>query len=343
MDSEKVYIIILNWNGWKDTIECLESVFRNSYVNFKVIVCDNASVDDSLDNIRKWADGKLEANISEDDRISIHTTPPVSKPISYVQYTREQAEQGGVNIEDPPLVLIQTGENLGFAGGNNIGIRYALTRNDFEYIWLLNNDTVIDGSALTNLVNRMHERSGTGICGSTLLYYNEPMKVQALGGAHYNKWLGIPKHTGIHMSYSKLVNQTIIEKKMDYVIGASMLISKSFINDIGLMCEDYFLYYEEIDWATRAKGKYVLSYASNSIVYHKEGASMGSSSDPKNRSILADYYSVKNRILFSRKYYKYTLFTVYVGLIIVIINRIRRKQWDRVIMIFKILLQSRNY
>lgn len=330
--NPKVYIIILNWNGWQDTIECLESVFRINHNNYKVIVCDNASSNGSLNKIKEWANGDSQANIAEDVRISICTYPSVCKPISYVEYTREQAEQGGTIREEPPLILIQTGANLGFAGGNNVGIKYALAKNDFEYIWLLNNDTVIDCDALAFMIKKIEQDSKFGICGSTLLFYNSPDIVQALGGATYNKWFGISHHVGGGSHFNK--NDNLVTD-FDYIVGASMLVSKSFLLDIGFLSEDYFLYYEELDWAIRAKNKYQLTYATESIVYHKEGATIESNSEYK--SIIADYYSIRNRLRFAQKYYQYTLPSVYISLILAIVNRIRRKQWKRVLMIIGVI------
>ena len=150
-DWPKVAIIILNWNGWEDTIECLESVFRISYPNHKVIVVDNGSTDSSMEKIKNWADGKLEVLTPGPAHHLYHLShPPVKKPIPYVYYTREEAEKGGnFTIEEKitlpyPLILIQTDENLGFAGGNNVGIKYTLCNKNIDYLLLLNNDIVVD-------------------------------------------------------------------------------------------------------------------------------------------------------------------------------------------------------
>ncbi|MBP2658165.1 MAG: glycosyl transferase family 2 [Firmicutes bacterium] len=335
----KVYIIIINWNGWRDTIECLESVFRNQYDNYRVIVCDNDSEDDSLEKIKQWADGAIWANMYSDSRIAGYTSPPIKKPIQYIEYNRKQAEQGGKSDDDSSLILIQTGANLGFAGGNNVGIRYVLVRDDFEYIWLLNNDTVIEPDALVYLVDRMKAQSNIGICGSTLLYYNQPDKIQALGGATYNKWLGLVKHVGAFESFNNF-DIVSIDKSFDYIVGASMLVSKQFIKDVGIMCEDYFLYYEELDWAVRSRGKYLLSYAPESIVYHREGASIGS--ENKKKSWKADYYGLRNRLYFTCKYYKYALPIIYISFIGVIFNRIKRRQWARVWMCIRLLVNYKS-
>ena len=75
--NKKAYIIILNWNGWKDTIECLESVFQNLYSDYRVVLCDNASTDKSLDKIKQWADGTLKSHVADDVRIDVHVNLPV--------------------------------------------------------------------------------------------------------------------------------------------------------------------------------------------------------------------------------------------------------------------------
>ena len=80
-------------------------------------------------------------------------SPTVKKPISCTVYDRQQAENGGDPDSDPRLVLIRAGDNLGFAGGNNVGLKYALARSDLDYVWLLNNDTIVDLLSLQALVS----------------------------------------------------------------------------------------------------------------------------------------------------------------------------------------------
>ena len=207
MKDPKVYIVILNWNGWKDTIECLESVFRNDYTNYQVIVCDNASEDGSLKHIAAWATGGLDVYVPPEAFLRYSSFPPGHKPIPSVQYDRQEAEAGGKPGNDNvQLLLIQTGTNLGFASGNNVGLRYALARDDFEYVWLLNNDTVIRPDALSKLIIRIKENPKIGMCGSTLLYYHDPRLIQAAGGGHYNKWLGTTRHLAAFKSLDETVD-----------------------------------------------------------------------------------------------------------------------------------------
>lgn len=333
-----VYIVILNWNGWGDTIECLESVFKNDYLNYKVIVCDNSSSDFSVEYIEKWCNGDLYPFLHKDNKLGNISRPFKEKPIKYFIYEGKDIEATNFPKNDADLVIIKTGGNLGFAGGNNVGIRYALARDDFSHIWLLNNDTVIKFDALSHLMSRISNVPHAGICGSTLLYYNQPDIVQALGGATYNPFFASTKSIGALQKFDINVNEEQIGKKIDYVIGASMLVSKDFLKKIGLMCEDYFLYYEEIDWAYRGRKDFSQVYAKNSIVYHKEGASIGSNSDAKKKSKLSDYYGIVNRLKFTKNncqvYYPF----VYLTLFAILLNRIRRKQFDRVKMIWQIIL-----
>ncbi len=175
----KVYILILNYNGWSDTLECLESVFRNSYPNYQVVVLDNGSPNSSMKRIKEWAEGKQEPLCPESTHPLYHLSHPhIKKPIPYVYYTREEAEHGdNFELEEElvgdrenkktnpnihslpcsqispsthyPLILIQTGDNLGFAGGNNVGIRYVFAKGD--YVLLL---TQIERFFFKNILKR---------------------------------------------------------------------------------------------------------------------------------------------------------------------------------------------
>jgi GT2 family glycosyltransferase len=337
---KRVYVVIVNWNGWGDTIECLESVMRLEDVHFRVVVCDNDSSDGSLEHIADWARGSLNANVSYGTPLRYRSYPPVNKPLVMEEYRRQEAEIGGRQDTDPQLVLIRTGENLGFAGGNNVGLRYVLARDDFDYVWLLNNDTVLEPEALKAMLNRMDADSSIGICGSTLLRYDSPDRIQARGGAYYCKWIGLPWHIGQLECGEDEVNEEHVERWMNYVIGASMLVSRHFLEDVGLMGEEYFLFFEETDWMRRAKGRYRLAYAKNSRVFHKVGRSIGTSSDPRKKSFCCDYYNVRNRIKFTRNVYPIALVTVYFTLFLSSLLRLFCGQWHRGIMILRLMLSG---
>jgi GT2 family glycosyltransferase len=273
--SSKVAIVIVNWNGWRDTVECLESLRHLVYPDYRVIVIDNGSTDASVERLKPLAGGQIE--------------------------------------------LIETGRNLGFAGGNNVGLRRALQEPAVEYFWLLNNDTVVDPDALARLVERLKEKSGAGICGSTVVNYRERDRVEAWGGAFYDKWLAVARHLGQGKPLAAPIDVAKVERRLGYILGASLLVSRAFLREIGLLAEEYFIYCEEIDWAARARGRYTLAYAPKSIVYHKGGSSVGSAG-----SGFAKYYEMRNRLLVTRKNFPYAYPTVYLGVVVEMIGMFLR-------------------
>jgi GT2 family glycosyltransferase len=320
MEWPKVYILVLNWNGWENTIECLESLMRLNYPNYGVVVIDNGSTNDSVEKIRSWAAGKVLAKATTaDERITRLVDPPVAKPVS--------------------VVVIETKANLGYAGGNNIGLRYALSRKDCGYAWILNNDIIVHPEALTHLVRRMKEKPEAGICGSSLLRYYHPDKIDSIGGSKYDRWFAqaIGLETGKKFDPNQWEKYQKLERKMGYVAGAAVFVSRAFLLDVGLICEDYFMYFEEIDWATRARGRYSLAIAPQSIVYHKGGEDIKKHDGSKKRrfSLVYDKYTTKNRLLFTIKFYPYLLPILYLSILGYILDRIRVGAWENVWMISK--------
>jgi GT2 family glycosyltransferase len=313
--------VIVNWNGWRDTVACLGSLLRSSEIPFPLIVCDNASSDGSPDRIREWAE---------------------AAGLPYVEYDRTTAEAGGRAADrSVPLVLVRTGGNLGFAGGTNVGLRYALARGDRTHAWLLNNDTEPDPDALAHLMEASRADPRAGMIGSTLLHHDRPWTVQALGGARYNRWLALTRPIGEGLPLDRAPAAEGVLRQMDYVVAASMLVSREFLLDVGLLAEDYFLYFEELDWAMRARGRYRLGYAAGSIVRHKEGASIGGDGwTGRNKSRTADYHFMRNRILFTRRFAPIALPTVYLGLMAAMLRRVLRGQWDRAAMIARLWAAS---
>jgi GT2 family glycosyltransferase len=330
-----VYIIIVNWHGWQDTIECLESLFKLTNQSFKVIVCDNGSSDASLERIQLWANGKLKVSASVPEMV-VYSRPEVPKPLMFQLLTKEELELHDV-VADTSLVLIDCKENLGFAGACNVGLRFALTQKDMSWVWLLNNDTVVDHDALSHLVEKIEQNPEAGMVGSTLVHYYQVDRVQAFGGARYFHCLGLAMHIGRFHSCRRIVNEQLIERQMHYVVGASLFVTRKFIETIGFMSEDYFLYYEELDWALRACGIFRLAYSQKSIVYHKMGKSIGSSSKIANRSLFSDYYLISNRLRITRHFFPHCMLSVRIVLFFEMAIRIVQGQVDHAAMIWKLI------
>lgn len=320
--AKRIYIVILNWNGWKDTLECLESVLRLEYPDFRIVVCDNSSADGSTERILSWARGDQIAFVQNQD-LAVYSLPHVEKPIP-ISHLQRKDESLATISGDPNarLVLIETGGNLGFAGGCNIGMEYALRDPACAGVWLLNNDTVVKPDSLSRLFTYLEQHPRAGIIGSTMHYYHSPETVQAYGGTRYIRWMARTPamrdndKTGAHL---------------DCILGCSMLVPRLFLEKVGLMAEDYFLYFEELDWAIRAKPDFDLGYAPDSIVYHKEGASIGSSQQRNRRSLLSDQYLSRNRVVFTRKFYPWlvpsVLFWVSVGAAVRLFQGDPKRAW----------------
>jgi GT2 family glycosyltransferase len=295
----RVYVILLNWNGWRDTVECLESVLRLEGPEVRVVVCDNASSDSSLDHIVSWAQGHTSPEF-DDPHYGYLADTPLSKPVRFAQWKPGEA----IDIEaEERLTLISTGANLGFAGGCNVGLRYVMERGDAEFIWLLNNDTVVRPDAVQLLCEKMWTNPEIGFCGSTMVFYAEPNVVQCYGGYDFNDWTARVLPLTHASRADALPEEAAIERRLKYISGAAMFVRPEVLSTIGLMNEQYFLYFEEIDWATRAAGKYTLGWCARSVVYHKEGRSIGSNRSHLRRSLSSERYLSRNRIIFMMTYY----------------------------------------
>jgi GT2 family glycosyltransferase len=341
--TDKVYIILVNWNGWRDTIECLESVFRQDYPNYRVIVCDNASADGSLGHLRDWAAGDLAYSAPNASPLARLTTPALPKPLDFTLLERAAAERGGDGV-DPMLLLVDGGGNLGFAGGNNLGMRYALAKGDADYIWLLNNDTVIEADCLGNMLRRLRQANRPATCGSRILFYDQPETVQALGGSRFNRWTAVSSQSlGRFLPAAQPVDSAAYERQISYIVGCSWLLPRAYIEQFGLMQEDYFLYYEEIDWVLRAGGRYALCYADDARVYHKEGSSIGTPTGERPSSLLSDFYIFRNKIWLTRRHFPLGLPTVYLATLIQAMRRAARGQWDKAWLIIKIILGKNTF
>ena len=317
----EVVILVLNWNGWRDTVECLESLQRLSYPNYRMVLIDNNSTDGSMDKIKAWAKGEYRV----ESKFLVSST--ANKPVYWIQYDRSTAEAGGLSALEAELeefphnsqaVLIQTGANLGFAGGNNVGIRYAMKQAS-DYVWLLNNDTVAEKDALTEMVKLAKSNMRIGMVGSKLLYYRIPTTIQAAGGGKIIPWLGINKHIGAGQKDNGQWDRIF---EPDYICGASMLIGLDVVSKVGLLDEGYFLYVEDMDWSERVRRSgLVLKYCPTSRIWHKEGSTIGF------RSPKAEYYSTKNCLVFFRKYYPRSFgIGALVSLSGKIVKRIKRRQ-----------------
>ncbi|MGB5666704.1 MAG: glycosyltransferase family 2 protein [Maribacter sp.] len=305
----KVTILIVNYNNWKDTIECLESVFKSRYKDLEVIVVDNSPNDDSVNYLQEWAKGNIKI---KQTRFPELVYPEQKKPLDFILVSEKEF----YNIHTKNnMTIVKAKSNNGFAAANNIVLKKLLKSNkDNSFVFLLNNDTVIPPDTITNLINN-YKNTNIGVAGCTLLEYNNPKKIQSVGGLYDDFW-GITSQVLEGVELEEFKNQEG-KVKIDYPVGAAMFLSTEVLKDIGVLNEEYFLYYEELDWIANCRKKYETTYFDNCFVYHKGSSSIGANS----KSYISEKYSILNRIKFAKKYNRKFLTTVYAGVLLTIIKR----------------------
>jgi GT2 family glycosyltransferase len=247
----KVSIVVLNWNGLENTLECIESLLKINYPNYEIIVVDNGSSDGSAQTLK-------------DRRYKI--------------------------------TLLENAENLGFSAGNNVGILYAL-EHGADYVFLINNDTVVDPDVLKALVDVGERDARTGMIGPKIYDFYEPDKVW-FAGAFIDWKTGESSHLGTG-EIDRGQFYAVIE--VDRLTGCAMLIKRVVFGKIGLLDPDYFLYFEDVDFCVRArKAGYKNICVQNAKVWHKESMS----TKAKYGSPLHTYYHNRNRLIFLKKHGK---------------------------------------
>lgn len=193
----------------------------------------------------------------------------------------------------PDIEFLKNQENLGFAGGNNQGIKFAFCDMAADFVVLLNNDTVVDSGWLKALVELTYRFPDIGVVGSKIFYFDKPEMIWCTGGS-FGKWRGVPTQLR-----QKEIDSHLFEEPydVDYVSGCSMLITRKAFKDVGYLDTDYFLYFEETDWCARAKRKgYRIMIAPQSYVWHKVGFTTGAVD-----SALHTYYMIRNNYAFITK------------------------------------------
>ena len=286
-----ISIIIINWNGWEDTLECLESLYQINYSNYNIIVVDNNSNDDSMEKIKEYCKGQI---VIEPKFCQYN---PDNKPIKLFEYNKNELKvemnlQNDFNSSFNKIIfLIKNNVNLGFAEGNNVGIKFALNNLNPDYILLLNNDTVVDPDFLTELIKIAEIDKEIGFVGAKTYFYDKKNTIQIAGGGYIDFKQVIAIENGLNQIDSSKYNKNY---PVDYVSGSCMLCKREVLDKIGLLNTNYFMYWEDVDWCFRGKKLgYKSFYAFKSKIWHKTGVS--------SNNYFKIYYYTRNRIYFMKQ------------------------------------------
>lgn len=301
-----IYIIILNYKKWQDSRDCLESVLRSTYTNFSVFVIDNNSGNNSLEHLAVWLENKIAGE-----------TPLQDEPTRYVLLERRELNGSTDFSKLPKVTFIQNDENAGFAAGNNVVLKFL--RDQDAYFWLLNPDMVIKEDTLAELIQFTIRLSSQSIVGAVVRSYSGNRELLIYGGDKVNFLSAtvsmIKKPGSVH--------------RLDYISGGCLFTHASNLKQLGLLPEEYFLYWEETDWCYRAKQSgYGLYVCTTATCYNKISTVIG-------KSFMSDYYYARNGLLFISKFRKKNIPFVLFFLAIRFLKRVVTGRWARARGIFK--------
>lgn len=242
--NNKYLVILLNYNNWQDTIECVLSLINSGTGSSNIIIIENCSTDNSREKLSE---------------------------------------------KMPAVKVIQSDKNLGFTGGNNVGIKYAL-ENNYDYAIVLNNDTIVESKvSIKNLIDEMDQNPDATLGTGRIFYYPEKDKVWYDGGKVI-KWRAAEKH----FNFRKNINEIKLHNELrniDFISGCYMCIRLRDLPKLGYMDEKFFIYLDDLEYSSRAS-KYGMKmlYVPNSVIYHKARG------EGKHTPKLI-YYSIRNRRL----------------------------------------------
>lgn len=225
-----VSIILINFNNSHDTIDCLESLKTINYPSYNVVVVDNASKEEDYNKLSRF----IEDNV-----------------FSY------------------PLKLIRSNNNLGFAGGNNLGIKYAIENLNPKYFMLLNNDTLVESNLIEELINNIDE---THQMSTPKIVFEKERDIIWANGGYINSKRGI----GVNKDFLNKDELSDKSYSCDFSPFCCVLYTRKLHEELGYMDDSYFMYFEDVDYCIKMKQKgYLIKYTPKTIVYHKVSASSG--------------------------------------------------------------------
>ncbi len=253
MNPKSLAIIVINWNGFDFTSQCIESLRHVTYPNLAVIVVDNGSNEEEVKKLR--------------------------------------------DIRD--ITLIENKKNLGFTGGNNVGIKYAL-ENGFEYIGLLNNDTTVEKGFIEPLLYEL-KNSDIGAVQPKIMHMHDKTLLWSAGGLFRDIW-AIPITIGSREIDRGQYNDV---RTIDWVTGCCFIARRGIYKKIGLLDDKFFTVFEDTDWSLRVrKAGYILRYVPTSTIYHHGGASVTYKEKNKEgyMSPKRHYMNIRNHIFLVKKH-----------------------------------------
>ena len=242
-------IIVLNWNSYEVTRDCLRSLENLDFPNPELVLVDNGSVDSSANRLAQ---------------------------------------------EFPHARIIGNEKNLGFTGGNNVAIRNVLERGT-DYLLLLNNDTIVAPNFLSELVQMAESNPEIGFLNPKILYHEPADRIWYAGGRYKPGW-SFAEHIGVRERDNGKYNET---REVSFVTGCALLVKAEVVRRIGLLDENFFFGFEDLDWCVRARrAGFKAFYVPSAVVWHRDGyVTKKNLGKP-----VKDFYHARNSVLLARKH-----------------------------------------
>jgi N-acetylglucosaminyl-diphospho-decaprenol L-rhamnosyltransferase len=281
----RVLIAIVSTNEVHNLVGCLRCLTVSTHANFNVIICENGG--------SKGLE-RTQTTLSGLDFVRVLATPPIDEvpPAWTLPYYDFGLDPGRQRV-----TVLNPMQNLGYAGGVNACIAAAKNWR-WDAVWVLNPDTFPEPDALAALVRRQEEGQ-FGVVGSRLVFASSGL-VQTWGGLEWRSWLGRGRLIGADQPAEATPDVADVERRIAFISGASMYVSRGYVEAVGVMDEDFFVFDEDVDWCLR-RGPFKLGYAHQSVIRHVHGSASGSSSNKAKRSHFNVYLTERNRILLARK------------------------------------------
>lgn len=278
-------VVICTYCSADVILECLDSLHATAGAAVHVAICDNGSTDDTVAVVRDWA--------TRHDVTLGHA---------------KAGDQASLDTDLSWLTVITSDLNLGFSGGVNFGLHWFLTRTEIDLFWVLNPDSAVEPGTAAAYADCAAQAGPFALMGGRTCYLAAPGYVQSDGGRVRSGTGGVCMN----------VNQGLLPQDatppaaltLQFVSGANLVASRQFLETVGLMREDYFLYYEEVDWAFR-RGNLPLITCPEAVVHHHGGTVIGSGAVDRRPSAFANYFNFRNRMLFVARFAWYMLPVTY--------------------------------
>jgi GT2 family glycosyltransferase len=285
-------VVLVTFNSSDVILDCLESLLAAQGVALSIVVVDNESTDGTLALLRDWAAGR---HPYVAPAVLPFPLAPSPKPLTLHAAVpdRDAAAAGPGHT----ITLIETGVNAGFAAGVNRGLAALAALPWLDRFWVLNPDSAVPPGTARAFATHPAPPGGFALMGGRVTYLDRPDVIQIDGGT-LNRRTGVTGNLNLFGSHA--ATPAPDPARIDFITGASMVASRRFYETAGPMTEDYFLYYEEVDWALR-RGDMPLLYCPDALVYHVGGTAIGSPVIGRPASPFSLYFKHRGRMRFLRR------------------------------------------